>query len=126
MKSSGLGLARALPHFQLRLLQAMAGTGVQLQAVKSLQLFDPFDRFLAERSLAVKGVENDSFQKVAQGQIVVLGKRFKYFEQALFNAHAGLHAFNRDLSVVGHGTNVPKYHRRRQGLRSLGTPTPDQ
>jgi hypothetical protein len=49
---------------------------------------------LTKGSLAVKSVQNDSLQQVSQRQIVVLGKRFEHFEQALFDPYSGLYALD--------------------------------
>lgn len=89
--------------------QAMAGTRVQLQAIESLELFDLMERPLTKRGLAVKSVQNDPFQQVTQGQIVVRGKPLEHLEQALFHPYAGLHALNQEPAVLYHdGTNVPR------------------
>src|SRR6266851_4526451 len=102
------------PAFVLIFLQAMAGPRIQLQTVEPFQIFDPSKRRLTERGLAVKGVQHNSLQQVAQRQIVVFGERLEHFEQALFKANTGLHALDKDWCRLFHGTSVPWYTEREQ------------
>src|SRR6266852_5707557 len=85
----------------------MAGAGVKIQAVKLLQLFNTVERGGSERALAIEGVEHNSFQQITQGQVVILGEGFEHFQQALFDADAGLNALDGVGLVFGH---VPMYH----------------
>src|SRR5690242_3275047 len=94
----GLSLAWRLPAFDLR--EAMARIRVQFQPVKFLQSSDPFERSLAERALSVKCVKDDSFQKIAQREVMKLGQCLEHFQQALFNPHAGLDALNQEWFVL--------------------------
>src|SRR5215472_11726826 len=91
----------------LDLGQAMAGARVKIEAVKRLELMDTVERSLAEWRLAVKGMQHDAFEHVPQGHVVVLGKGFQDFENALFHAHAGLDAFHQKFGIAH---MVPMYH----------------
>jgi hypothetical protein len=39
-------------------------------------------------------MEDDAFEQVAEREIVVVGERLQRLQQALFEAHAGLDAFD--------------------------------
>ena len=55
----------------------MAGAGVQVQAVDALELDDAAARLLAERSLALEGMEHDAFEQVAEGEVNLNGQWLK-------------------------------------------------
>src|SRR5215472_7510772 len=100
----------AAPDFR----QAMAGARIQIQAIELLEFAYAVQRCLAERRLAVKGVQHDAFEDVAKGHVVILGEAFQDFEDALFHADAGLDAFDKEFRIGHAGTNVPGYTRRFQ------------
>ena len=89
----------------------MARASVEIQPIKLFQIPNAAQRFFAERTLAVEGVQHDPFQQVSQRQVVVFRKTLQHFEQALFDAHASLHPFHYEAVVhlCIHGTNVPRY-----------------
>ena len=76
--------------------------------------------------LAFEGVQDDSFQQVAESHFLQLGDGFEHFQQALFHPDAGLDALNDDwftiLLFLRHvfllGTLIPMY----QDNRDLSTP----
>jgi Raf kinase inhibitor-like YbhB/YbcL family protein len=91
----------------------MAVSKIEVEAVELLQLLDAPPRRLLERCLAVKSVQYDAFQQVAQGQIVKFGQCLEHLEESLLDAHSGLHSLHDELLMVflcSHcGTNVPQY-----------------
>ena len=66
------------------------------EAVDATEFFDVFQGFGGEGSLALEGVENDSFQQIAQSHIFQLSKALQNLEETFFHANAGLNAFNDD------------------------------
>src|SRR4030095_1210614 len=62
------------------------------QAVELLQVLDPAEGPFAERRLSVEGMQNDPFQQIAQGDVVVLGKSFEHLEDTFFHPYSGLYA----------------------------------
>jgi hypothetical protein len=74
--------------------QAVAGAGVEVEFIEFLQLADALEGCGAERGFAVEGVENDAFEDVSEGHVVIFSEGFEDFEDALFNADAGLYAFD--------------------------------
>ena len=53
-----------------------------------------------EGRLAFEGVQNDSFQQIAQGQVLQFRQPLQDLKQALLHAHAGLDAFDDDRDDV--------------------------
>lgn len=72
----------------------MTGGGVEVEVVELLQVANPLERWAAERAFAVKGVKNDAFEEVAEGEVVVFGEGFEDFQNALLHADAGLDSFD--------------------------------
>lgn len=68
----------------------------------------------AERSLAVKDVEHDALEQVAQGHIVIFRQGLENLEEALLHADAGLDALDHELRFGSHSINVPWYMDTRQ------------
>src|ERR1700691_6338422 len=87
--------------------QAMAGAGIQLQAVKLLEISNAPERLGPEGDLAVKGVQHDAFEQVTQCDVFVFRKRLQHFQQAFLHADPGLNAFYN--KAVTHGLIVPWY-----------------
>jgi len=78
----------------LDFFQAMAGVGVEIKAVKLLQLADAFEGSWTECSLAVEGVQDDALEDVAERQVVIFAEGFQDFEDSFFDAYAGLDALD--------------------------------
>jgi hypothetical protein len=57
--------------------------------------------FADERGFAFEGVQHDAFDEVAEGKVVIFGEGFHDFEDALFDADAGLDAFNYIRRLAG-------------------------
>ena len=89
--------------------ETVAGAGIEIEGVELLQVTNASERFWLERSLAVEGVQNDAFEQVTQGHVVILGESLKNFEEPFFHADAGLDALDEKLWFGSHGTNVPWY-----------------
>lgn len=98
-------------HFAY-LRQPVTGARIQIQPVELLQLLDALARRLLKRGSAVKGVQDDAFEQVAQTQIVKFGKRLEHFEQTLLHSHTGLDALDHKVLVKSCcaqvDTNVPR------------------
>jgi Raf kinase inhibitor-like YbhB/YbcL family protein len=96
----------------------VAGAEIEIEAVKLLQFLDALARRLLERRSAVKSVQHDAFEQVAEGQIVKFGQGFEHLEEALLDAHSRLDSFNHKAFVIflcSHdGTNVPRYIQQAQ------------
>src|SRR5271154_3324721 len=59
---------------RLDFLEPVTGAGIEVKIVKPLQLLYAFERGCAEWRFAVKGMEHDALQQIAEGHVVVLGK----------------------------------------------------
>ena len=53
----------------------------QITAVDSLQLLDDLARLGRERRLALEGMQDDTFEEVAEAHFGVLGEALEHFEQ---------------------------------------------
>src|SRR3979411_415595 len=87
----------------------MAGARVKIESVELLQFPDAVERSAAERGLAIEGMQDDAFEYVAERHVVILGKAFQDFENALLHPDTGLDALNEKFRIVDHGTNIPWY-----------------
>src|SRR5271167_3720659 len=96
-----------MPH---DFLEAVTGTGIEIESVKFFQVLDAFQRFGTEGCLAVERVENDAFEQVAEGHIVIFGQSLEHFEKPFLHADAGLNPLDQQLRFFDHGTNVPWYN----------------
>ena len=93
------------------LLELMAVGGLERESIDAAELFDLFQRRRRKRGLALEGVQNDSFQQIAQRHVFQLRQSLQDLEQALLQANPGLDSLNQDgfLWVSSHSTIVPKY-----------------
>jgi hypothetical protein len=88
----------------------MAVGRAQRQAIDSPELLNLLESLRGEGGLAFEGVKDDALEEVAQGHVFLFGDGFQDFQQALFEAHAGLHADYFDGMFGRHvGTSVPRY-----------------
>ena len=105
----------------------MARGRIEVEFVEFLQLGDTLPAGFAERELSVEGVEHDTFEEVAQREVAIFRERFQNLEKALFDANAGLDAFDDLLSggLRFHcGTNVPRYGNLVKRENNRATPAP--
>jgi len=58
--------------------------------VELFEVADTLERGRSEGAFAIKGVEDDALEEVAEGEVVVLGEGFQYFQDAFFHSHASL------------------------------------
>ena len=72
----------------------MTGGSRQIEPVHKVELFDSLHRFGAEWSFALKGMQDDAFQQVAQAAILIFRQRLQNFEDPLLHAHTGLNALD--------------------------------
>jgi hypothetical protein len=86
--------------------QAVAGRGIEIEVIELFEIADASERRRPERALSFENMKDDAFEEVAEGEIMVLGERFQYLEDALFHPNAGLGSFNLQLMLF-HG--VPMY-----------------
>ena len=86
----------------------MARLGIQTEAVELLQFLDAFETFRTERALSIESVQNDTFQKIAERQVAVIGKGPQDLQDPLFHADTGLYALHNVLLFGYHVTNVPR------------------
>ena len=77
----------------------MTGGGVEVEVVKLLEVADALKRGRSEGAFAFKGVEDDAFEEVAEGEVMVLGEGFQDFEDAFFHADAGLDSLDLELML---------------------------
>ncbi len=67
--------------------QAVAGAGIKIQFVDSFQLGDALARLGAERMPAIKRVQHDSLQQIAERHVVIFSQAFQDLEQAFLKAN---------------------------------------
>ena len=72
--------------------------------VELLEIEDALKRGRAEGVFAVKGMKDDAFEEVSQGEVVILGERFEYFQDAFFHADAGLDSLDLELMLCDEGS----------------------
>jgi hypothetical protein len=72
----------------------MAVVCAQGERVQLTELVDLGEGGWRESGFAFEGVEDDTFQKVPEGHVFELGKSFENFEEAFFEADAGLDAID--------------------------------
>ena len=74
--------------------KTMAGAGVKIETIEFLQFLDPLQVGGIERALSIEGMQNNAFQKIAERQVVIVGKGSQNFQEPLLHAHARLDALN--------------------------------
>jgi len=62
--------------------------------INALELGDQFEIVRPEGALAFKDMQYDAFDEITKGDVVVFGDGFHHLENALFDADAGLDAFD--------------------------------
>ena len=72
----------------------MAGGGVEIEVVELLEISDALERGRSKRAFAIEGVEDDAFEEVAEGEVMVLGEGFQHLQDAFFHSDAGLDSFD--------------------------------
>src|ERR1700733_14753522 len=87
----------------------MTVAGPQRHAVDLSQFRNLGQSFFGKGRLALKGVQDDSLEQVAERQVFELRQRLQYFQQTLFYSNARLHAFNFAHGCLSSGTYVPRY-----------------
>src|ERR1035441_3297058 len=91
----------------------MAVCGLEGEAIDFSKLFDLLQGRGRKGRVALKGVQHDSLQQIAEREVFQLGQSFEYLEQAFFHSDAGLNPVDNDGSrLLLHGNNVPKYHNK--------------
>ena len=102
----------------------MTGGGVEVEVVELLEVADALERGPSEGAFAIKGVEDDALEEVAEGEVMVLGEGFQYLQDAFFHSDAGLDSldvqFRLGDDLVLHRylcTMVPGYLSTTRGPR---------
>ena len=72
----------------------MAGARIKFQSVKLPEFPDAAQRLGTERTFSIERVENDTFEKVAEGHVSIFGESLEYFQQSLLDPDAGLDALD--------------------------------
>src|ERR1039457_1888285 len=85
--------------------EAMAGAGIQIEAIELLQFEDALEAGLIEGALSIESVQNDAFQEIAESQVVVVGKGPQDFQQPLFQADARLYSLHQVFLIRRHSTS---------------------
>src|SRR5579863_1679228 len=93
--------------------QAVARASIQVETIEFLQFLDALQALLAKWTLPIEGVQDDSLQEIAEGQIVIVGEGTQHLQKAFFHADAGLDPFNRmEIGRSWHscylGTSLPR------------------
>src|SRR3981081_2823405 len=89
----------------------MTRTGVQLQSVNALEFADLPQGLRGERSLAVKSVQDDALDQVAERHVLVRGERLQHLQDAPLHAHPGLDAFDfESFGRSGHGVGLASWY----------------
>jgi len=76
-------------------LHAVAGPRTQFQAIELLEFPNATKGIFLEGKLPIKGVQDDAFEQISERYVTQLGKTLQDFQQSLFHAHTGLHAFDK-------------------------------
>lgn len=74
----------------------MAVGGAKGKPVEFFELLDFAEGLRGKWRLALEGVENDAFEEIPQGHILLLGDGFEDLEDAFLDADPGLDAFDFD------------------------------
>lgn len=85
----------------LSFAEVVAVGGAQKESVKFFELLDFAQGSRGKRGFAFEGVEDDAFEKVAKGHVLLFGDGFEDFEEALLDADAGLDPLDFDRVEFG-------------------------
>jgi hypothetical protein len=67
--------------------------------IDALEVSDAAKRRIGEGAFAVKGVQDDAFEQVAERKVMVFRQGLKNFEQPFFDADAGLDALDEQARL---------------------------
>src|SRR5207237_3863396 len=95
--------ARGTLGWERRFDQRVAVGCDEIEAVDLSQLRDRAQRVRSERRLAFEDVQQDSFEEIADGHVVIFGEALQRFEDAFLDPDSGLRALD------DHRVNVPMY-----------------
>jgi len=88
--------------------EAMACRGIEVEVIELLEIADALKRGRSKGAFAIEGVEDDAFEKVAEGEVMVLGEGFQHLQDAPFHSDAGLDALDLEL-VLSDGCSFHMY-----------------
>src|SRR5262245_12463942 len=100
----------------------MAVRGVEVEPVDPAELAHPLEALRSERLLALERMENDAFQEIPEGDLVVLGDRLEHFQDSLLHPDTSLHALHDSGGSCGGRTSCGSTHGPL--LRPYGTLVP--
>ena len=95
-------VARLAGRPRLDFFQAVAGAGIEIKIIETLQFLNAFKGGWTEWRFSVEGMQDDALQQIAQGHVMVFGEGLQDFEQALLHANAGLHALHQQPWIIDH------------------------
>ena len=72
--------------------------------VELLEIADALEGGCSKGTLAIKDVKDDAFEEVAEGEVVIFGEGFEYFQDAFFHADAGLDSLDLELMLCDGGS----------------------
>src|SRR5881296_1486015 len=78
----------------------MTGAGIEIELVDSFQVGYALTRLGAERMPAIKRVQHDSLQQIAERHVVIFGQAFQDLEQTFLKANPGLNSLNQYLFAL--------------------------
>ena len=76
--------------------------------VELLEIADALKRGRSKRAFAIEGVEDDAFEEVAEGEVMVLGEGFQHLQDTFLHPDAGLDSLDLEL-VLSDGRSLHMY-----------------
>jgi hypothetical protein len=68
--------------------------------IELLEIADALKRGRSKRAFAIEGVEDDAFEEVAEGEVMVLGEGLQHLEDTFLHPDAGLDSLDLELVLV--------------------------
>ena len=97
--------------------EAVAVGRCQIEAIDLLERHDLGEGCFGERCLPFKCMQTNTFEKITEGQVTILGQTLQDLHQALLQAHASLHPRNLEgpgivdpARCLAHVGMLPWYH----------------
>src|ERR1051326_1742781 len=74
----------------------MAGAGIEIEFIDAFQIGDSLPGLVTERMAAVKSVQHDALEQIAEPHIVIFSQPFQDLEQAFLQTNPRLDPFNQN------------------------------
>ena len=68
--------------------------------IELLEIADALKRGHSKRAFAIEGVEDDAFEEVAEGEVMVLGEGFEHLQDTFLHSDAGLDSLDLEFVLV--------------------------